>query len=129
MEKELVSFGNYLFKRYGVMEYSNDGKNTPLFERMISDADLCNWRDTLPEDARQFEQLSRYKNGDGVKLCLMPEGNRTNDFPGLTALVRGVHFFSGKVKYDLELRFYGDYSTRIYNVDELFVLPLEENQK
>lgn len=118
-DKYLVSFGNYLFKRYGVMEYSNDGKNEPLFERMISDEDLCNWKASIPDDEQQFEQLSKYKHGDKVKVFLMPEGEES--FPGFTGRITGVHFFSGKVKYDLELKFYGDFSTRIYNIDEVLV--------
>jgi len=122
MEKQLVSFGNYLFQRYGVMEYSNDGKNTPLFERMVSDADLCNWKNGLPEDKEQLELLSRWKHGDAVKVFLMPEGE--DNFPGFTAHITGVHFYLGKVKYDLEIKFAGEFSTRIYNVDSILVQPI-----
>ncbi len=53
---------------------------------------------------------------------------RKEDNP-LTATVRGVHFYIGKVKYDLGL-WLGDgsvdnpeYETRIYNVDSVFVTP------
>lgn len=53
---------------------------------------------------------------------------RKEDAP-LTATVRGVHFYIGKVKYDLGL-WLGDgsvgnpeYETRIYNVDSVFVSP------
>lgn len=53
---------------------------------------------------------------------------RSNDEP-LIATVRGVHFYIGKVKYDLGL-WLGDGSvdnpeteTRIYNVDSVFVTP------
>lgn len=53
---------------------------------------------------------------------------RMNDIP-FNATVRGVHFFPGKVKYDLGL-WLGDgsvdnpeYETRIYNVDSVFVTP------
>lgn len=53
---------------------------------------------------------------------------RENDEP-LTATVRGVHFYPGKVKYDLGL-WLGDgsvdnpeYESRIYNVDSVFVSP------
>lgn len=53
---------------------------------------------------------------------------RQNDEP-LTATVRGIHFYPGKVKYDLGL-WLGDGSvdnpeieTRIYNVDSAFVSP------
>lgn len=118
-EGDLVSFGNYLFKQYGVMVYSSDGKNIPIYERMVSDADLCNWRDSMPKDESQSALISKYKHGDKVKVFLMPEGEQS--FPGFTAHVVGVHFFLGKVKYDLEIRFAGEFSTRIYNIDSVLV--------
>lgn len=47
----------------------------------------------------------------------------------ITATIRGVHFFPGKVKYDLGL-WLGDgtvdnpeYESRIYNVDSIFITP------
>ena len=53
---------------------------------------------------------------------------READAP-LTCTVRGVHFYIGKVKYDLGL-WLGDgtvdspeYETRIYNVDSVFLTP------
>jgi hypothetical protein len=44
-----------------------------------------------------------------------------------TATVRAIHFFEGKVKYDLDVWLKadgGNSSTRIYNVDSCFVTPL-----
>jgi len=47
----------------------------------------------------------------------------------LTATVRGVHFYIGKVKYDLGLWLCDgsvdnpEYETRIYNVDSIFCSP------
>lgn len=52
----------------------------------------------------------------------MPEGEET--FPGFTAEVKGVHFYRGKVKYDLEIKFAGDMATRIYNIDSVLVRPM-----
>lgn len=53
---------------------------------------------------------------------------RENDEP-FNATVRGIHFYPGKVKYDVGL-WIGDGSvdkpedeTRIYNVDSVFVSP------
>lgn len=130
MKANLVSFGNYLLQRYDVQVHSTDGKNTPLYLRQVTDADLANWEHENP----QFEgggvpfkahtdYPSRYEIGEPVKLFLMPEGEET--FPGLNAKVTAVHFTSGKVKYDLEIKFYGDYSTRIYNVDSILVKDLD----
>jgi hypothetical protein len=120
MEQELVSFGNYLLKRYGVMIYSNDGRNIPLYEREVSDADLSNWREDNPQKEDGGNNFTAtFKHGDKVKVFLMPEAY--SEFPGLVAHVTGVHFFLGKVKYDLELRFAGEFSTRIYNIDSILV--------
>lgn len=47
----------------------------------------------------------------------------------ITATVRGIHFYPGKIKYDLGL-WLGDgtvdnpeYESRIYNIDSIFVSP------
>ncbi len=39
------------------------------------------------------------------------------------AEIKAVHFFSNKVKYDLEIPIEGDSPTRIYNIDSCFVFP------
>lgn len=122
MEQMLVSFGNYLFKRYGVQVYSTDGKNIPIYDREVCDADLANWKHENPQ-IKNTELPSRFVHGDRVKVFLMPEG--VHDFPGFTAYVTGVHFYLGKVKYDLEMRFAGDFATRIYNIDSVLVLEDE----
>lgn len=44
---ELVSFGNYLLKRYNVMVMSNDGSNEPIYQRQVTDADIKNWAHNL----------------------------------------------------------------------------------
>lgn len=126
MKAELVSFGNYLLQRYEVMEYSTDGKNTPLFLRQVCDADLSNWEYENPdlEDGgvpfkAHTDYASRYEIGEEVKVCLLPEGQES--FPCFPATVIAVHFTVSKVKYDLEIRFYGDHKTRIYNIDSILV--------
>lgn len=62
---------------------------------------------------------SRYEIGEKVKVFLMPEGEET--FPGFNAVVTAVHFTISKVKYDLEIKFYGEHTSRIYNVDSILV--------
>lgn len=42
---QLVSFGNFLLEKYKVMVYSNDGTNIPIYQRMVSNADLENWKE------------------------------------------------------------------------------------
>lgn len=56
----------------------------------------------------------------------MPKGFDGDSFPGIPAEVIGVHFYPGKVKYDLEFSFEDETYTRIYNVDSVFVLPRVE---
>ena len=120
-ERQLVSFGNYLLTRYGVMVYSNDGKNQPIYQREVHDADLCNWKDENPEFNHSLFP-SRHAIGDMVKVFLMPEGEK--EFPGFTGKITAVHFTNSKVKYDVELIFAGDFVSRIYNVDSVLVQPL-----
>lgn len=66
---------------------------------------------------------SAHQVNDRVRVFLMPEGEES--FPGFTAYIKGVHFYKGKVKYDLEIRFYGDMATRIYNIDSVLVMPYD----
>lgn len=118
-EEQLVSFGNFLLDVYGVMVYSNEGKNLPLYKREVSDADFCNWRtENVPKES-YTEYPSRYAIGDKVKVFLMPEGEES--FPGFNATVKAVHFTNSKVKYDLEIKFSGDWTTRVYNIDSILV--------
>ena len=49
----LVNFGNYLLKRYGVHVVSNDGENKPLYQRVVTDADLANWQHELLSNIKQ----------------------------------------------------------------------------
>lgn len=124
-ESHLVSFGNYLLKRYDVPVYSSDGKNTPIYQREVSHADMENWKHLNPEEDRGVLLPSRYKHNDpvffkfgDVKIC---------------AMIHAVHFTISKVKYDLDLFSVttdGEDSTRIYNVDSVYVvdrpLPSQE---
>ena len=111
----LVLFGNYLLKRYGVMVHSSDGKNQPIYQREVCDADLCNWKDEIQSTTKS----PRFTHGDKVKVFLMPEGE--DSFPGFTGSILVVHNYVGKIKYDIELRFAGGFSTRVYNIDEVLV--------
>lgn len=114
MENQLVSFGNYLLKKCKVRGYDVDGE--PCFEREVTDADILNWRDQYQGKP---ETPSQHQVGDKVKVFLMPEGEES--FPGFSANVLAVHFYNEKVKYDLEMKFYGDWSSRIYNVDSILI--------
>lgn len=57
---------------------------------------------------------SQHQPGDEVEFKL-PE------VPKMYAWVTAVRFYQGKVKYDLELTLLDKNSTRIYNVDSVFV--------
>jgi len=50
------------------------------------------------------------------------EGQEDYNIPGIPAIVLAIHFYPGKVKYDLDL-ILGNDRSRIYNVDSLLVLP------
>lgn len=130
MKTDLVSFGNYLLKTYNVNVHSTDGYNAPLYTRQVSDADLKNWEGENPQlngGGTPFKAHtsypSRYELGEKVKIFIMPEGEET--FPGFTGIITAVHFTQSKVKYDVEIKFYGDYSTRIYNLDSILVKDID----
>lgn len=111
-EAQLVSFGNFLLSRYNVQVYSTDGKNQPIYQRQVDDADIVNWK---------FDSEIPDK-------IILPSGHQPEDkvwfkcwSANIPAEIHAVHFYVGKVKYDLQL--FGDNGnvTRIYNVDSAFV--------
>ena len=115
-EEALVSFGNYLLSRYKVQEYSTDGANVPLFQRQVSDADYQNWLNEYAQKKGPGDHVllpSRYDIGQPVWLCLWSHK--------IIAEVLCVHFYEGKVKYDLNLLGEDGDTTRIYNVDSFYV--------
>lgn len=126
-ETQLVSFGNYLFDRYGVMEHSTDGKNTPLYPRGVHDADLRNWEDENPILSDSSTLPSRFQVKDRVSIQFQKLGLFIKE-----AIVTKVHFTESKVLYDLNIQLVNDNngigsSTRIYNVDSLIVSPFNES--
>ncbi len=107
-EAQLVSFGNFLFGRYDVQVHSNDGKNTPIYQRQVSDADICNWKVDcdIPD---KIILPSPHQREDAVWLKLWSAS--------IPAKIKNVHFYADKVKYDLELFGGNGEVTRVYNVD------------
>lgn len=111
-EAQLVSFGNFLFSRYNVQVHSSDGKNTPIYQREVSDADLCNWK----------------VDSDIPDKITLPSAHQHDDFVWLSfwetyiaSQVNAVHFYHDKVKYDLKVMGGNGEETRVYNVDSAFV--------
>lgn len=126
-EAMLVSFGNFLLNRYGVMVYSNDGKNEPIYKREVSDADICNWKGFIQQlqDETKFSlsEDSEIKHGDLVKVFLMPEGE--SSFPGINGRVTAINDKLTKKTYDVELHFAGDFKSRVHNIDPVLVKKIK----
>lgn len=87
-----------------------------------ADLILREWDDEAVERPHEINLPSQFQPNQVVHLKF-----RKDDIP-FTATVRGVHFYVGKVKYDLGL-WLGDGSvdhpeteTRIYNVDSVYVI-------
>lgn len=112
-EKQLVEFGNFLFKTYDVQVHSTDGKNIPLYLRQVSDADFCNWKDGNPIKAWETKLPSQHQIGENVWLQLW------SDY--IVSEINAVHFYESKVKYDLIVNTSDGGQTRLYNVDSDFV--------
>jgi hypothetical protein len=125
-EAMLVSFGNFLFDRYGVMVFSNDGRNTPIYKREVTDADICNWKDFIEQMEKEMKYVTSdeydLKHGDLVKVFLMPEGE--SEFPGINGRVTAINDKLTKLTYDVELVFAGGFKSRIHNVDSVLVKKL-----
>lgn len=110
--RELLSkFGNFLFKSHNVKVFTSDGRQTEHL-REISHADIENWK---TEDDLNDHTLypSRYAIDQFVWLRLWGSD--------IAAQIHGVHFYAGKVKYDLKLIGGDGDTTRVYNVDSVFV--------
>lgn len=74
--------------------------------------------DSLEHCAKGETLPSAWQMEDSVTLTFSP-------IDPLVAIVKGVHFYKGKVKYDLELLL-DDSTTRIYNVDSIYLTPFIE---
>lgn len=119
-EAHLTSFGNFLLTTYGVQVHSTDGKNMPLYPREVSDADVCNWKYQETPDTLLLP--SKFQHGDRAVFCCMPDDPSVTSFPGIPCEIIGIHFYPGKVKYDLDLLFVEGQRSRIYNVDSVLVV-------
>lgn len=121
-EEQLVSFGNYLFEKYGVMKCSADGRGTPLYQRSVADADLANWRHERREQGKPII----FGKGDQVTLSLPVAGG---NYAFLDAKVINIHDVGRNTKYDLALVYNGKEHTRVYNIQEDLCLPGWTNNK
>lgn len=107
-EEQVVSFGNYLFQRYKVQVFSNDGDNQPIYDRQVTDADVANWKDRI-KDSDQLYQ------GDPAWFRLWGAD--------VIAQIHAIHGYDGDTKkYDLILTGGNGETTRIYNVDSKYVV-------
>ena len=109
MESQLVSFGNFLLKTYGVQVHSTDGSNIPLSQRMVSDADLIKWENSLTSK----DNIPEHEVGKAVWLYLWEKA--------IIAEVVSVGIHNNKITYDLKLVAHNGENTRIYRVDSQFV--------
>lgn len=118
-KSHLVAFGNYLLKTYGVQVHSSDGKNQPVYQREVTDADLSNWKDAEPIKSEYL------RSDDDAVLQFTP-----NSTP-LKCNILCVHTCRHIVKYDLNVWLDETFtlSTRIYNVDSKFVSPANHEER
>lgn len=121
-----IMFTSFLFEKLTHLKqfYSTEDefiKHLMSGEVKISIPDLIRFQDEYEKSQAQLP--SRCQLNQVVHVHFMRKDNP------LVATVRGIHFYPGKVKYDLGL-WLGDGSvdnpeteTRIYNVDSVFVEP------
>lgn len=118
-EEPLVSFGNYLLSKCKVKGHDLDGE--PVFDRQVTDADLCNWREANPIKAFNMKLPSKYQVNDHVRLDFFDAGFVKN------CTIIKVHFTESKVLYDVDVTIGTDVNgkpnkTRLYNIDSCFVV-------
>jgi hypothetical protein len=79
-------------------------------------------------DFKEVNELpSRFQIDDMVFFSINQKVEGTSYFASsLKARVIGIHFYPGKVKYDLEIPIYDESATRIYNIDSCFVEPVNQ---
>lgn len=111
-------------------EVDNGRKRTPSLSRShlesLPDTELAETIINAIESLVRVEDIplsARHKFGDMVRFLIPMQSNfETVD---VTAYIKGVHFFPGKVKYDLEVSgLYG--KTKLYNVDSALVRKWNE---
>jgi hypothetical protein len=90
----------------------NDKHLNPKEQAIVDDL-MKNYEDGKQEDAVAFK--SRYGTQRVVAFQL------DERMPKYTATVKAVRFYPGKVKYDLDIWLKGNTSTRLPNVDSVFV--------
>lgn len=112
-EAQVVSFGNYLLQRYNVQVHSTDGKNTPIYQREVCDADLSNWKEQNPQKPNENRLPSAHQRREAVWVNFW-----SNSIP---CEVHAVHFYERKEKYDLNIFGSNGDNTRIYNIDSAFI--------
>jgi hypothetical protein len=72
-----------------------------------------------------IELPSRHQVGDKVKFSINQKGSDVDYVVhSFDAEIKAVHFYTPKVKYDIEIPIEGESPTRIYNVDSFFVEPI-----
>ncbi len=119
-EKQLVGFGNFLLKRYNVQVYSNDGTNTPIYDRNVHHADIENWKHDNPEAAAQAVQQTMFQLDELVGLSWY------ETMPTVPCRIHQVHISQYRTTYDLIIKT-GEKKgeeARCYNVDERFLSKL-----
>ena len=87
-----------------------------LSPKEIANKILAEWdNDSETQVDSDLKLPSRFYINQVVKLKFV------KNIEQLTATVRGIHFYKGKVKYDLAIWLDDNTETRIYNVDSAFV--------
>lgn len=72
----------------------------------------------LPDDSSVKQLPSRLQPDQVARLQFFQE------MEPLTCTIRTVHFTKSKVKYDVDIWLPGKTSTRVYNVDSVFLVAL-----
>jgi hypothetical protein len=115
-EADLIRFGNFLFKSYGVTvnEDTAGNKLTP-YQPSVTIEDMEMWK----EIDKPIYDGPRFSNGSQIIVSLVLESERVSTFP---ATILCTHHHPGKTKYDIEVALLMG-KTRMYNINESLLVP------
>lgn len=130
-----IMFTSFLFEKLSHLKqfYSSENEFTQHLlsgEVKITIPDLIKFQEEY--ESRPFisppnsklNLPSQFQQGDKALFECKPDGDLSLPYYGIPCEILAVHFYPGKVKYDLDLLFVDNQRSRIYNVDSILVKSL-----
>jgi hypothetical protein len=128
-----IMFTSFLFER--LSHLNQFYKTEEEFVQHLMSGDVKISIPDLIKMQSEYEQQkpplpSRWQHGDQVLLCLLLKPDETFNYEAaIPATIHAAHFYTGKVKYDLDITLSENFGTRVYNIDSVFVEDISRSSK